>query len=290
MLSMGNSYSEYMKFKGKTVLITGASSGIGKDFALRIAQDGARVILASRSKENLEKVKSEIEKEGGSALVVPTDVSKREEVRELFLKASDDGSPIDLVLNNAGLGFIAKIYELTAEEIETIIDVNIKGMLFTAKFASEVMTRQRAGHIIFVSSLAGLITLPQWSAYVASKWAVTSFADCIRPELKPFGIKVTTIHPGAVRTEFFDKDKADVDISKLGSAIEVDAVTDAIYNSSFTNKKKVILPFSSKAFASIYRVSPAIAEKLISQMTKDAEYHENTKEDEPEFSYIKPLK
>lgn len=279
-----------MKFQGKTVLITGASSGIGMGFALRVAKDGATVLLAARREDKLKEVKAKVEELGGEAEIFPTDVTDLNQVKDLFVKATEGGRTIDLVFNNAGIGFVGNIYELPAEEIVSVLDVNVRGMILVAKYASEVMTRQNSGHIIFCSSLAGLITLPQWSVYVASKWAITGFADSIRPELKKFNIKITTLHPGAVLTEFFDPKKADIDISKMGKALTIEEVAEYLYDASFTNKRRIVIPGSSQMFSTVYRFFPGMAEKMVANMAKDVQYTEREGEDEPEFSYIKSSK
>lgn len=279
-----------MKLQNKTVLVTGASSGIGMGYALRAAKDGATVILAARRLDKLNKVKAKVEELGGKAEVYATDVTDKQQVKELFLNATKDGRNLDVVFNNAGIGFVGNIYDLPADEIEKVLDVNVKGMIMVAKYAVEVMVRQNFGHIIFCSSLAGLITLPQWSVYVASKWAITGFADSIRSELKPFNIKVTTLHPGAVTTEFFEPEKANIDISKMGKALTVEEVAEEVYKATLTDKKRIVVPGSSQTFANVYRFFPGLAEKMIGNMVKDVEYTERTEEDEKEFSYIKSSK
>lgn len=276
-----------MKLKDKVVLVTGASSGIGMGFALRAAKDGATLLLAARRLEKLEEVKAKVEELGGKAEVFQTDVTKIDDVRNLFLDATKDGRQIDVVFNNAGIGFVGNIYELPADEIEKVLDVNVKGMIMVAKFATEVMVRQNFGHIIFCSSLAGLITMPQWSVYVASKWAITGFADSIRSELKKFNVRITTLHPGAVITEFFDPSKADIDISKMGKALTVDEVAEKVYEATFTDKRRIVIPGSSQTFSNVYRFFPGLAEKMINNMVKEVEYTDRSKEDEPEFSYVK---
>ncbi len=276
-----------MKFQGKTVLITGASSGIGMGFALRVAKDGGTVLLAARREDKLKVVKAKVEELGGKAEIFPTDVTDLKQVKELFIKATEGGRTIDLVFNNAGIGFVGNIYDLPAEEIVSVLDVNVRGMILVAKYASEVMTRQNSGHIIFCSSLAGLITMPQWSVYVASKWAITGFADSIRPELKKFNIKITTLHPGAVLTEFFDPKKADIDISKMGKALTIEDVAEYLYDASFTDKRRIVIPGSSQMFSTVYRFFPGMAEKMVLNMAKDVEYTKREGEDEPDFSYIK---
>lgn len=276
-----------MDLSNKRILITGASSGIGRAFALRCAKEGATVLLSARNVDKLNSVKSEVEKLGGKAVVIPADVSKEEDIRRLFLEATKDGAVLDAVLSNAGLGFVANIDELTTDQINTMISVNLSGNILVSKFASEVFVRQEYGHLLLTSSLAGLITLPQWSVYCATKWGLTGFADSIRPELKKHGVLVTTIHPGAVQTEFFDKDKANIEVDK-SQAITVEEVADAIYNALFTQKRKVLIPTMTRNMSLMYKYAPKAVEIMIEKMTKDVNYNSEKVEDEPEFSYIKP--
>jgi short-subunit dehydrogenase len=279
-----------MKLQGKTVVITGASSGIGKAMSLKAARDGATIIMVARGLEKLQEAAKEVESAGGHPIVMQADVTNVEDIRKVFQKATEGGRVLDAVFNNAGLGHVAPIYELTPEQIKTMIDVNAYGMILVTKFASEVMIRQRYGHIIMTSSIAGLITLPQWSVYVGTKWAMTGFADSIRYELSPFNVKVTTLHPGAVKTGFFDKDKADLDIEKLGGSINPEVVADAVYDALFTHTQKILVPKSSKVFAFLYRYFPAFAQKIIETQAQRVAYHSDIPEDEPTFSHITQVK
>jgi short-subunit dehydrogenase len=276
-----------MKLQGKTILITGASSGIGRAVALKAAEDKGTVIISARNEDKLNTVKEEVESKGATCIVIPVDVTKPEEIKKLFLEATKENKVIDVVFNNAGLGFIGNIWELTVEQIQTMINVNTTGMILVSKYAAEVMVRQRKGHLIMTSSLAGLIVVPQWSVYCATKWAVTGFADTIRFELKPYNVNVTTLHPGAVKTDFFAKDKADIDIKAMGDAIPASEVAQAVYDSIFTNTQKILVPKMAKNYALISKYMPGIVQKLIEKQAKDVVYHtEDIKEDEPQFSYI----
>lgn len=276
-----------MKFKDKVILVTGSSSGIGRAVALRIARDGATLLLVARNLDKLNEVKKEVEDLGSKCEVFSVDVTNVGQVRNLFLEATKDGRKLDAVFNNAGIGFVGNIWEIKAEEIEKIISVNVTGMILVSKFASEVMTRQREGHIFMTSSLAGLVTLPQWSVYVASKWAITGFADSIRAELKPLNVKVTTLHPGGVRTNFFDKDKANIDIGKMGEIVEPEEIAENVYNAFFSERKKLIVPSTVKSYAYLKRYIPALSDYLIERLASKIEYRgEKLVEDEPEFSYI----
>lgn len=281
-----------MKLQNKTILITGASSGIGKAMALRAAKDGATVVLAARTADKLESVAQEVTALGGTPIVVPTDVTKIEDIRNLFLKATEGGRKLDVVFNNAGLGYIGKIWELPAEQIQTIINVNTTGMILVAKYAAEVMQRQKYGHLVMTSSLAGLITLPEWSVYVASKWAITGFADSIRYELSPEGVLVTTLHPGMVSTDFFAKEKANQDMSKLDpNALTADQVAEEVYNALFTKQRKIIIPAMSKNIAFLQKYLPSLKDSLFTTSLGKVDYNKTTpQEDEPAFSYVEEVK
>ncbi len=281
-----------MKLQNKTILITGASSGIGRAMALRAAKDGATVVLAARTADKLETVAQEVTALGGTPIVVPTDVTKIEDIRNLFLKATEGGRKLDVVFNNAGLGFIGKVWELPAEQIQTIINVNTTGMILVAKYAAEVMQRQKYGHLVMTSSLAGLITLPEWSVYVASKWAITGFADSIRYELSPEGVLVTTLHPGMVSTDFFAKEKANQDMSKLDpNALTADQVAEEVYNALFTKQRKIIIPAMSKNIAFLQKYLPSLKDSLFTTSLGKVDYNKTTpQEDEPAFSYVEEVK
>jgi short-subunit dehydrogenase len=280
-----------MKLENKTVLITGASSGIGKAMALKAAADHATVILAARNKEKLEAVAQQVEKLGGKAIVVPTDVSKHDEIRALFLKATENGRILDVVFDNAGLGFIGKIWDLTAEQIESMITVNTMGMILVAKYAAEVMQRQHYGHLIMTSSVAGLVSLPDWSVYVASKWAITGFSECIRYELEPYKVLVTTLHPGIVDTEFFAKDKANQNVGLLEkNPLTADQVADEVYKAIFTEREKIVIPAISKSIAWLQRYVPKAKDLLISSLLSSSTYNKtNPLEDEPAFNAVKEV-
>jgi uncharacterized protein len=262
-----------MKLKNKTVLVTGASSGIGEAVAYKVAKDGANVIITARREDKLKLVAEKIKELGGNPTIMVADISKVAEIKQLFDNIKAKFDKLDVVFNNAGLGYIGYINEMKDEEIQTIIDVNISGMILVSKYAASHMVTQNSGHIIMCSSLAGLITLPQWSVYCASKWAIVGFADSIRGELHKHNVHVSTLHPGAVKTEFFDKDKANIDISKLGNAIEVDQVADEVYKAIFTNKQKIMVPNLVKTFSTIYRFFPSLANKLIMRMVSDVKYN-----------------
>lgn len=259
----------------KNILITGASSGIGKAVALKFAkQDGVanHLILVARNPQKLEAVAAQIKQMGVETTIFVTDLSKKEDIAKLFTQIEKQFSTLDLVFNNAGLGFVKPAIELTDDEVEQIIDVNIKGMTLVGKKAAAIMSKQGHGHIIFTSSLAGYVLLPTWSVYCASKWAITAFANVLRQEVAATGVKVTTVHPGPVQTEFFDPNKANVDLSaseKTMPAIPAEEVAQAIYDIAYTDTKRIFNPPKLALFAEAFRLFPELMQKMMSKLVKE---------------------
>ncbi|PPK85272.1 hypothetical protein CLV84_2164 [Neolewinella xylanilytica] len=194
-----------MKLSGKTAIITGASSGIGEATAKTLAAQGVKVVLAARRGDRLEELKKAIEKDGGAALVVETDVTERAAVKNLVKQAKDAFGPVDILVNNAGLMPLSYMKNLHVDEWMTMVDVNIKGVLLCLAEVLPDMTERKQGHIINISSVAGREVMPGSAVYSATKFAVRALSDGLRKELAPkYGIRVTCIEPGAVETELLD--------------------------------------------------------------------------------------
>lgn len=188
--------------RDKVAIITGASSGIGEATARRLAESGARVVLAARRVERLEALAADIEHREGTALVAPTDVTDERSVQRLARAALDAFGRIDILINNAGIMPLSPISKLKVEEWDRMIDVNIKGVLYCVAATLPTMLEQGSGHIINVSSVAGRRPFPTGTVYSATKFAVRAISQGLRLELSPIkGIRVTDIEPGVVATE-----------------------------------------------------------------------------------------
>lgn len=195
-----------VKLTEKVVLITGASSGFGEDAARLFAQEGCNVALAARRIERLQALADEIQKKGGAAIAVPVDISKREEIEVMVQTTLDVFERIDILFNNAGFGEVDWFEKLEPErDIETLIQVNLIGTMLVTRAVLPHMLARREGHIINMSSVAGLIAPPLLSTYSASKYGMRAFTDSLRREVAPFGIKVSGIYPGPAATEFGQK-------------------------------------------------------------------------------------
>jgi len=192
--------------KTKVVLITGASSGFGEDAARLFAREGCSVVLAARRLDRLQALAVEIQKSGGEALAIPVDVSQPAEIAVMVQTALDLYGQIDILFNNAGYGSMDWFEKLDSErDVETIVQVNLTGTMLVTRAVIPHMLKRRKGHVINMSSVAGLISPPLITTYAASKYGVRAFTDALRREVAPFGIKVTGIYPGPAVTEFGKK-------------------------------------------------------------------------------------
>lgn len=189
------------EIQGKVVVITGASSGIGAVTAKELAKQGAAVVLGARRKDRLDALVQEIEQGGGKALAVACDVVKREDLVALVQAGVKTFGKVDVLINNAGIMPISPMSELRVEEWEQTIDVNIKGVLYGIAAALPVFEQQGSGHIINISSIAGIRSFPTAAVYCGSKWAVGAITDTLRQEVAAKNIRTTVILPGAIATE-----------------------------------------------------------------------------------------
>src|SRR5687767_13842529 len=194
-----------MDIKGKVIIVTGASSGIGEATARQFAQEGAMVVLAARRVDRLEALAKEINSMGTGAetLVVQADLSKLEDIQSLIAQTLDKYGRIDVLVNNAGFGRLDWLEKLDpVKDIQAQFDVNVLGLIQTTRQALPVMMKQRSGHIINMCSISGLLATPTYTIYAACKHAVHGFSEALRREVKPWGIDVSMIYPGGVTTEF----------------------------------------------------------------------------------------
>ena len=218
----------------KTIIITGASAGIGAATALQLAAQGANLVLGARRIDRLESVAAECRKAGGKALALRCDVARRADVDALVSAAVEKFGRLDVMLANAGYGLLAKVHELTEQQFDDIVATNVKGTWYAMQAAARVMLQQppqgggkaRCGHIIAVSSGAGRRGLPLFGVYAMTKAAQLSLCEAMRVELMAQGVYVSSVHPLTTATEFFDvaSSKSRFKSSGLGHAQTVETV------------------------------------------------------------------
>ena len=190
----------------KVIVITGASSGIGEATAKLLAKDGAKLVLGARRENLLQNLVKEVEGLGGEAVYAVVDVTKVEQVEDLAKLAIDTFGKIDVWLNNAGIMPQSLLKQKKIEDWDAIIDINIKGTLYGIGAALPFMEKQKSGHIINISSIAGHIAHAGSSVYSATKWAVRAISESLREEMAQdeTNVRVTIVSPGAINTELLE--------------------------------------------------------------------------------------
>ena len=254
--------------KDQVVVLTGASSGIGRATAVELGRRGASVVLAARSENALHEVAEQLEEAGGHAEVVPTDVADWPQVERLAHVAAERFGRIDTWINDAGVSTYATVEDATVEEIDRVLQVNLHGAIYGMKAVWPVMKRQGEGVIVNVASVLGKMSVPLQAAYCASKHGLIGFADALRIEAHRSGthIEVCTVLPGATDTPFFAHAR-----SKLGGvlpqptppAYDAAAVAAAIISVCEHPRREVVVGLAGKSLILMKQFSPHLADWLM---------------------------
>ncbi|MFP7288266.1 SDR family NAD(P)-dependent oxidoreductase [Shouchella clausii] len=261
--------------RGKTVVVTGASSGFGKGVALKLAAQGANVVLAARRTELLEELVREC---GGSAFAVPTDVGKPEEIERLAGEAVARFGRIDVWINNAGVGLIGPFTELPAEDLNRVTQTNLLGTMYGSQIALRHFKQWKAGTLINVGSIAGKVGFPYYTAYSATKFAVTGLTKGLHREMELEGlndIHVCLVHPWATDTPWFDHTGNYTGrIARMKPMDDPDHVVDAIVDLIANPKEEVEVGAYSKGTTLSSHLFPDMTEninaKLVAKNINDA--------------------
>ena len=188
-----------MKLEGKVSIITGGGTGLGKATALEFANAGADVVVCSRNKDNIEKVRDEVVALGRRSLAIVTDVSIKEQVVDMVKKVMDEFGKIDILVNNAGTSRLPSILDLTEDIWDMILDVNLRGVFLCTQAVAKHMVKRKYGKIINISSTTARGAIePGQAAYAASKFGVVGFTKASAREFGPYGINVNSIAPGRI--------------------------------------------------------------------------------------------
>ena len=188
----------------RVVVITGASSGIGRATAVRLARNGAAVVMCARRADRLEAAAGDVRAAGGEALPIVADVTRADEVRRLVDAAVERFGHIDVMVCNAGFGIAGAIDDITPDQMQKLVDVNFMGTYHAVRAVLPIFRRRNRGHVIVVSSIVGKRGVPYMGAYAATKFAQAGLAECLRSEVAGSGIHVTVVFPVSTETEFFD--------------------------------------------------------------------------------------
>jgi len=201
-----------MDLKNKIAIVTGARRGMGRTHSLLLAKAGAKVVVSDISKEDCQKVVEEIKREGGEALSVKCDVLKKEEIEEMVKKTVEKFGKLDILVNNAGICQFKPFLELTEEEWDETLDINLKGYFLCAQASAKEMAKQKSGAIINIASVVmgqQGIGFPNIVHYCASKGGIIGMTEALAVELAPYNIRVNAISPGMIETSMISSVKQD---------------------------------------------------------------------------------
>jgi NAD(P)-dependent dehydrogenase (short-subunit alcohol dehydrogenase family) len=191
--------------ESQVAVVTGATRGVGKAIAYRLASIGARVLLVARDPGQLNQVRDQIVEVGGAASVFPCDLMNDSAVAQLGELVARDHKRCDILVNNAAIGIDGKLlHEVTPEEWDLVFNTNLRGPYLMIRALAPLMIAARSGHIINISSLAGRNPLPNGAAYAASKWGLNGLSYSVAEELRQYSIRVSVVSPGSINTDFND--------------------------------------------------------------------------------------
>jgi len=251
---------------GPVVAITGASAGIGRATALRLARDGAAIVACARRADRIERLAAEIEAAGGRALAVVADVTSETDMNNLVARAVERFGRLDVIMCNAGFAVYGAIDDITPAQMHKLMDINYFGTYYATRAALPVFRRQGRGHVIFVSSIVGKRGVPFMGAYSATKFAQVGLAECLRAELRGSDIHVSVVFPVSTDTEFREvmRRETGTDISSSrGPKQTAEDVADAIARAIAHPVPEVYPNRISRGLVVLNAIAPGFCDRLV---------------------------
>ncbi len=259
-----------MNFKDKIIVITGASSGIGKSLAINLAKLGSTLALISRSEEKLKSTLDEISHHSPNSKYFICDIKNLNQVKKTFQKIISNFKRIDTLINNAGIGYYKPFQDSTQEEIQDQIDTNLYGTINCIKSTLPQMIKQNSGQIINISSVSGKSGFPNIAAYSASKHAIVGLTESLYYELKDHNIKISLICPAAVSTNFYSNEtwKKFPHKQRHKNLLSPNQVSKEIIKAIQKNKFETIISLRSKIIILLKNLLPKLYMKKVSKLPR----------------------
>ena len=250
----------------RVIAITGASAGIGRATAVRLARDGAAVAICARRADRLDLVAAEIIAAGGRAWPMVADVANQADMERFVAGTVEQFGRLDVMMCNAGLGIAGAIDDITPDQMRKLVDVNYMGTYYASHAALPVFRRQRSGHLIVVSSIVGKRGVPYMGAYAATKFAQVGLAESLRAELAGSPIHVTVVYPVSTETEFFDvmtRETGTTITRASGPRQSVETVADAIARAVDRPVPELYPHAKSRALVVLNAVAPGLCDRVV---------------------------
>lgn len=254
--------------RGTAVVITGATSGIGRETARAFARAGADVVVAGRREERLREVAGEIEGDGGRALAVRTDVADQAQVENLIARAVARFGRIDTLVNNAGVGIAARFEQQSLDDFRRVMDINFWGAVYGCKAALPRMRAQTNGGVIInVSSILGRRGVPYQTAYCASKFALRGFSEALRTEVMAESIDVSTIFPGAIETELFESaaNQTGLEMPDFAPKFPARDLAEMIVQDARFPQPEIVMALDAQLIEFFNRMAPGLVDTMLGQ-------------------------
>ncbi len=256
------------KMQGKVVVITGASSGIGKALAYKFASEGSKVMLAARNGDKLKDIVEDIKKKGGEAAYCIADVKNENDCKGMILSTVVRYGGVDILINNAGISMRALFKDLKLDVLKNLMDVNFWGAVYSTKHALPYILESK-GSIVAISSIAGLTGLPARSGYSSSKFALRGFMETLRVENLKTGVHVLMVYPGFtasnIRNTALTADGSQQGESPRdeGKMMTAEQVANHVYKAVVKRKRSIVLTTEGKITAFISKFFPSFMDKLV---------------------------
>ena len=257
----------------RVIAITGASAGIGRATAIRLARDGASVAICARRRDRLDAVGAEIERAGGRAFSFVADVTQEVDMDVFVRRTVEEFGRLDVMMCNAGFGIYGAIDEIAPDQMKKLMDINYFGTYYAARAALRVFRREQRGHIIIVSSIAGKRGVPFMGAYSATKFAQIGMAECLRAELYGSDIHVSVLCPISTPTEFTEvmaRETGSEVTGALGPTQSVDDVAEAVARAIAHPVPEIYPYFKSRGLVLLNAIAPGFVDGIVQKFGRRA--------------------